>query len=76
MVYTMNNCLQNYENSFTHSHDMPAGTSAMCLLVLHFYMCVLCNLPESLINWCCQLKKKILLYIAYIFRNVLEKLEC
>lgn len=20
--------------------------------------CVLCNLPESLINWCCQLKKK------------------
>lgn len=20
--------------------------------------CVLCNLPESLINWCCQFKKK------------------
>lgn len=50
MVYTMNDCLQNYENSFTHSHDMP-GTSA---LVLHFDMCVLCNLPESLINWYCQ----------------------
>lgn len=32
MVYTMNDCLQNYENSFTHSHDMPAGKSAMCIM--------------------------------------------
>lgn len=37
--------------------------------------CVLCNLPVTN-KLVLSIKKKILLYIEYIFRNVLEKFEC
>lgn len=76
MVYTMNDCLQNYENSFTHSHDMPAGTICNVFTCAAFlYVCVLCNLPESLINWCCQLKKKFFCILNIFLEMFLKNLN-
>lgn len=37
--------------------------------------CVLCNLPESLINWCCQLKKKFFCILNIFLEMFLKNLN-